>query len=62
MSRAVLAHMRKIRLLLNPGMTLLAVWLIAVGAVPLLGIGSPGVSTIMSITAIAAGVLLLWQR
>jgi hypothetical protein len=40
-------------------MTLLSVWLIAVGAVQLIKISSPVLSIIMGILAIAAGLLLL---
>ena len=41
---------------------LLALWLIAVGAFPLLGVTNPTLNTVLHVTAIAAGVLLLWNR
>jgi hypothetical protein len=46
----------------NLGMLLLGVWLILGGLQPLLNVGFPGVGTIMSILAIAAGVLILIGR
>ena len=45
----------------NLGFLLLAVWLIAMGAVPLLGLGSVFLSMALNILAIVAGVLLLFQ-
>jgi hypothetical protein len=44
------------------GWTLLCVWLIAMGLIPLLGLGSPALSMLMHIVAIAAGVLLFLER
>ena len=44
------------------GMILLSIWLIAAGAVALLGIKFPGTEIILSILAIAAGILLLLRR
>ena len=38
---------------------LLAVWLIATGAMPLLGVSNPTLTLVMHVLAIAAGVLLL---
>ncbi len=43
-------------------MILLAIWLIAEGAMPLLGITFMHSGTIMAILAIAAGILLLLGR
>jgi hypothetical protein len=44
------------------GMILLSIWLIATGTVALLGIQFPGSEIILSVLAIAAGVLLLLRR
>ncbi len=41
------------------GFILLAIWLIAVGLIPLLGIQVPGGDLLLNLLAIAAGVLLL---
>jgi hypothetical protein len=41
------------------GRTLLAAWLIAAGAVPLLGINNPDLNLVLHLIAITAGVLLL---
>ena len=49
------------RLARNLGMILLAIWLIATGAIPLLGITFNS-GMIMAILAIAAGILLLLGR
>ncbi len=48
----------------NLGMILLAVWLIATGALALLGGGSIqlNMATLLAVLAIAAGVLLLMGR
>jgi len=46
----------------NWGMLVLAIWLILVGALPLLGISVPHSDKILHILAIAAGVLLLLGR
>jgi len=43
-------------------MTLLAVWLIVMGVLPLLRIDIPQSGTILAVVAIAAGVLLLLDR
>ena len=45
----------------NLGMILLAVWLIASGALPLLGLGTAAIAMGMSILAIVAGILLLMR-
>jgi hypothetical protein len=44
------------------GWTLLCIWLIAMGLIPLLGLGSPALSMLMHVGAIAAGVLLFLER
>jgi hypothetical protein len=44
------------------GLLLLGTWLIANGAIPLLGIGSYALTTILALVAIAAGVLLILDR
>ena len=46
----------------NLGMLLLAIWLIATGALPLLNINFPASGTILALLAIAAGVLILLRR
>jgi hypothetical protein len=46
----------------NLGMVLLAVWLIATGALPLLGITFSHGGIVMEVLAIAAGILLLMGR
>lgn len=46
----------------NVGMLLLAVWLIVTGLVPLLNLGFSGLGTIMSILAVAAGILIAAGR
>jgi hypothetical protein len=43
------------------GRILLASWLIATGAIPLLGISSPNLAFVLNLVAIAAGVLLLMK-
>ena len=43
----------------NLGMILLAVWLILAGLVPLLSLSFVGLSLIVNLLAIAAGVLIL---
>ena len=43
-------------------MTLLAVWLILMGVLPLLRIDIPHSGTILAVVAVAAGVLLLLDR
>lgn len=44
------------------GMLLLAIWLIATGVLPLLGTDVPWKGQILSLLAIAAGVLILLER
>jgi len=46
----------------NLGMLLLAIWLILTGLIPLLNLSFSGLSTVMTIIAIAAGVLILVGR
>ena len=46
----------------NLGMLLLAIWLILTGLIPLLQLSFSGLSTVMTIIAIAAGVLILVGR
>ncbi len=46
----------------NIGMLLLAVWLILTGLLPLLNVGFSGMSTVMAVLAIAAGVLIVVGR
>jgi len=46
----------------NIGMLLLAVWLILTGLLPLLNVGFSGLSTVMAVLAIAAGVLIVIGR
>jgi hypothetical protein len=46
----------------NLGMLLLAIWLILSGLMPLLSLSFSGAATIMSILAVAAGVLILAGR
>jgi hypothetical protein len=50
------------RLPKNLGMILLASWLIAWGAIPLLGITFMHSGTLLAVLAIAAGILLLLGR
>jgi hypothetical protein len=50
------------RLPKNLGMTLLAIWLILSGALPLLKISFQYDSLLLAVLAIAAGVLLFLQR
>ena len=44
------------------GMLLLAIWLILTGLIPLLQLSFSGLSTVMTILAIAAGALILVGR
>jgi len=50
------------RLTKNLGMLLLAIWLILTGLIALLSFSFQGLSLIMAILAIAAGVLILLGR
>ncbi len=55
----------RIRNLENLGFVLLAIWLILEGLVSLLGLGFIGLSIIMGLLALAAGILILyyhWRR
>lgn len=54
--------MSKIKLTKNLGMLLLAIWLIATGAIELIDLSFSGLPVIMAILAIAAGVLILLDR
>jgi hypothetical protein len=54
--------MNNMRLTRNLGMLLLAIWLILYGLIGLLGLSFSGLSVIMAILAIAAGILILLQR
>lgn len=57
-----LTNRRTIAIPRNSGMLLLAVWLIAVGTVSLLSLGSPVLSAVLHLLAILAGVMLLLDR
>ncbi len=46
----------------NPGMLVLGIWLILTGALPLLNISFQGQAELLSLMAIAAGVLLLMNK
>ncbi len=46
----------------NLGMLLLGVWLIASGALPLLSIHAPWSGSLLSVLAVAAGILILMDR
>jgi hypothetical protein len=46
----------------NLGMLLLGVWLILTGLVPLLNLSFQGLSTVMAVLALAAGVLVIAGR
>jgi uncharacterized membrane protein YeaQ/YmgE (transglycosylase-associated protein family) len=46
----------------NPGMLLLAIWLILTGLIALLGLSFQGLFVLMGILALAAGVLILLGR
>jgi hypothetical protein len=46
----------------NLGMLLLAAWLILTGLIPLLHLSFSGLGTVMSVLAIAAGVLIIVGR
>ena len=50
------------RLTRNVGMLLLAIWLIITGAVPLLNLSFSGLSTVMAVLAMAAGILIAVGR
>lgn len=46
----------------NLGMLLLSIWLILTGLIPLMSLNFSGLGTLMTILAIAAGVLILLGR
>lgn len=46
----------------NVGMLLLAVWLVLTGLIPLLRLSFSGLSTVMAVLAIGAGVLIILGR
>jgi hypothetical protein len=46
----------------NLGMLLLALWLILTGLIPLLNLSFSGLGTVMSILALAAGILIVIGR
>jgi hypothetical protein len=46
----------------NFGMLLLALWLILTGLIPLLNLSFSGLGTVMSILALAAGILIVVGR
>lgn len=50
------------RLTKNVGMLLLAIWLIITGAVPLFNLSFSGLSEVMAVLAIAAGILIAMGR
>jgi len=54
--------MAKLKLLKNLGMTLLGIWLIMTGLIPLLNLSFEGLPLIMSVMAIVAGVMILFNR
>ena len=54
--------MKKLRLPKKLGMTLLGIWLIMTGLIPLLHLSFEGLPLIMSILAIASGALILIDR
>lgn len=58
----LLLNRRELRLTGGLGGALLAVWLILVGALPLLKISFPSQEVVLGLLAIAAGVLLLLRR
>jgi len=52
----------KLRLTRKLGMILLSIWLIASGLIVIFNLGFTGLSIIMAILAIAAGILILLER
>jgi hypothetical protein len=46
----------------NLGMLLLALWLILTGLIPLLNLSFQGLGTVMSVLALAAGILIAIGR
>lgn len=59
---SVMRTSRVLRLPQRLGWKLLCIWLVCMGLIPLLGLGSPALSMLMQIVAIAAGVLLYFER
>lgn len=43
------------------GLTVLAIWLILTGLLPLLNISFSGAGLVLNLLAVAAGVLLIWR-
>jgi hypothetical protein len=56
------AKMSRFRLTKNIGMILLAIWLIMTGLIPLLHLNFEGLALLMTILALAAGVLILVEH
>ena len=54
--------MKKLRLPKNLGMTLLGLWLIVTGLIPLLHFSFQGLPVVMAIFAVVAGVVILFRR
>jgi hypothetical protein len=54
--------MKKLGLTKNLGMILLGLWLIMTGLIPLLHLSFQGLPLIMSISAVASGVLIMLGR
>ena len=52
----------KLRLTRKLGMILLSIWLIASGLIAIFNLSFAGLSIVMAILAIAAGVLILLER
>ncbi len=52
----------RVRFFRNLGLLLLGIWLILYGVIPLFKIGFPAAGVVLGILAIAAGVLLLFNR
>jgi hypothetical protein len=50
------------KLIRNFGLLLLAAWLILTGLIPLLNLSFSGLGTVMSILAVAAGILIVVGR
>jgi len=54
--------MSRFRLTKNVGMILLGIWLIMTGLIPLLNLHFEGLALLMTILALAAGVLILVEH
>jgi hypothetical protein len=50
------------KLAANSGMLVLGIWLLLLGALPLLNVNFDGQQTLLNILAIAAGVLILMNK